>query len=207
VLERRKASLANLSDVPSFVDQEHHTAPLTGGRHPFGLLYPLAASSALAVGPSQPGAHADGRTGRSTDDSGNIFRHRSHCLLEDRQRRLAQPPGQRGGESDLARWELDELPTAERAGGNQLGDERIRGRSDRLEEIESRARRIRSIDVRPAELGIQAESAKGELRLELTPRIRERLKRTTEDIVTVGSDLIRAKELLGHGSFGAWLER
>lgn len=42
---------------------------------------------------------------------------------------------------------------------------------------------------------------------ELTPRIRERLKRTTDDIVTVGRDLIRAKELLGHGLFGAWLEK
>jgi hypothetical protein len=40
----------------------------------------------------------------------------------------------------------------------------------------------------------------------LAPRIRERLKRTAEDVVAIGVDLLRAKELLVHGSFGTWLE-
>lgn len=41
---------------------------------------------------------------------------------------------------------------------------------------------------------------------EITPRVRERLKRSAEDIIAIGLDLLRAKELLGHGAFGPWLE-
>jgi hypothetical protein len=37
-------------------------------------------------------------------------------------------------------------------------------------------------------------------------QVRERLKRTAEDVVATGIDLLRAKELLVHGSFGTWLE-
>src|SRR2546430_330934 len=37
-------------------------------------------------------------------------------------------------------------------------------------------------------------------------RARDRLKRTAGDILAIGADLIRAKELLGHGNFGAWLD-
>jgi len=40
----------------------------------------------------------------------------------------------------------------------------------------------------------------------LEGRVRERLRRTAEDILAIGEDLIRAKALVGHGSFGAWLE-
>ncbi len=37
-------------------------------------------------------------------------------------------------------------------------------------------------------------------------RIRLRMKRTAEDIIEIGRDLIAAKERIGHGSFGAWLD-
>jgi len=40
----------------------------------------------------------------------------------------------------------------------------------------------------------------------LEGRVRERLRRTAEDILAIGEDLIRAKALVGHGSFGAWLD-
>jgi hypothetical protein len=41
----------------------------------------------------------------------------------------------------------------------------------------------------------------------LAGQVRERLGRTSADILAIGADLIRAKTLLGHGSFGAWLDR
>ncbi len=37
-------------------------------------------------------------------------------------------------------------------------------------------------------------------------RIRLRMKRTAEDIIEIGRDLISAKERIGHGGFGVWLE-
>ena len=37
-------------------------------------------------------------------------------------------------------------------------------------------------------------------------RIRERLKKTLEDLIGVGSDLLEVKEALPHGQFGAWLK-
>ena len=40
----------------------------------------------------------------------------------------------------------------------------------------------------------------------LADRVRVRLERSAEDILAVGADLTRAKELLGHGGFGAWLD-
>lgn len=36
-------------------------------------------------------------------------------------------------------------------------------------------------------------------------RIRERLKKTLEDLIEVGSDLLAVKEAVGHGHFGPWL--
>lgn len=36
-------------------------------------------------------------------------------------------------------------------------------------------------------------------------RIRGRLKRTLEDLIEVGNDLLAVKEALDHGQFGAWL--
>jgi len=36
-------------------------------------------------------------------------------------------------------------------------------------------------------------------------RIRERLTKTLEDLIEVGSDLLAVKEALDHGQFGAWL--
>jgi hypothetical protein len=36
-------------------------------------------------------------------------------------------------------------------------------------------------------------------------RIRERVKKTVEDIIEVGNDLLAVKEALEHGHFGAWL--
>ncbi len=40
----------------------------------------------------------------------------------------------------------------------------------------------------------------------LAERVRGRLQRTASDIIAIGADLIQAKALLGHGSFGAWLD-
>jgi hypothetical protein len=37
-------------------------------------------------------------------------------------------------------------------------------------------------------------------------RIRERLKKTLEDLIGVGSDLLEIKKELPHGQFGAWLK-
>ena len=37
-------------------------------------------------------------------------------------------------------------------------------------------------------------------------RIRERVKKTVEDIIEVGNDLLTVKESLQHGQFGAWLK-
>jgi hypothetical protein len=67
------------------------------------------------------------------------------------------------------------------------------------------------VDARPGKVVLVSTSelarpgARAELAA-LAPRIRERLKRTADDIVAVGLDLLRAKELLSHGSFGPWLE-
>ena len=36
-------------------------------------------------------------------------------------------------------------------------------------------------------------------------RIREKAKRTIEDIIEVGKDLLAVKEALPHGAFGKWL--
>src|SRR5262249_45505819 len=36
-------------------------------------------------------------------------------------------------------------------------------------------------------------------------RIRERVKKTVEDIIEVGNDLLAVKEALEHGQFGPWL--
>ena len=40
----------------------------------------------------------------------------------------------------------------------------------------------------------------------VTTRIKDRLARTTEDIIEIGRDLTLAKERLGHGNFLAWLD-
>jgi hypothetical protein len=37
-------------------------------------------------------------------------------------------------------------------------------------------------------------------------RIRERVKKTVEDIIEVGNDLLAVKEALEHGQFGPWLK-
>src|SRR5262249_20975723 len=37
-------------------------------------------------------------------------------------------------------------------------------------------------------------------------RIRERVRKTVEDIIEVGRDLLAAKEALEHGQFGPWLK-
>ena len=37
-------------------------------------------------------------------------------------------------------------------------------------------------------------------------RIREKVKKTVEDIIDVGNDLLAVKEALGHGHFGPWLK-
>jgi len=37
-------------------------------------------------------------------------------------------------------------------------------------------------------------------------RIRERVKKTVEDIIEVGNDLLAVKEALDHGQFGPWLK-
>lgn len=41
---------------------------------------------------------------------------------------------------------------------------------------------------------------------ETAARIRERLKKTVEDIIEVGNDLLAVKEALPHGQFGPWLK-
>src|SRR5262249_51205151 len=41
----------------------------------------------------------------------------------------------------------------------------------------------------------------------ITDRVRGRLRRTAEDILAIGEDLTHAKAILGHGNFGAWLDR
>ncbi len=50
-----------------------------------------------------------------------------------------------------------------------------------------------------------SESEQAEL-VSLATRVRERLQRSASDILAIGEDLIRAKALLGHGRFGAWLD-
>jgi len=42
---------------------------------------------------------------------------------------------------------------------------------------------------------------------QITARIQDRLVRTAEEIIGVGVDLIRAKELLPHGEFSDWVAR
>ncbi len=55
--------------------------------------------------------------------------------------------------------------------------------------------------------GIQVSSdAQAEL-MEISARVRDRLRRTAGDILAIGAELIRAKELLPHGGFGPWLDR
>jgi hypothetical protein len=41
----------------------------------------------------------------------------------------------------------------------------------------------------------------------LTERVRTTLRLSAADILAIGADLIRAKTLLGHGNFGAWLDQ
>jgi hypothetical protein len=41
----------------------------------------------------------------------------------------------------------------------------------------------------------------------LTERVRTTLRRSAADLLAIGADLNRAKALLGHGSFGPWLDR
>jgi hypothetical protein len=41
---------------------------------------------------------------------------------------------------------------------------------------------------------------------EITTRVRGRLQQSAMGILAIGADLVRAKELLGHGKFGAWLD-
>ena len=40
----------------------------------------------------------------------------------------------------------------------------------------------------------------------LADRVRGRLQRSAADIMAIGADLIQAKEMLGHGQFGPWLD-
>jgi hypothetical protein len=42
--------------------------------------------------------------------------------------------------------------------------------------------------------------------VKIAERIREKMKRTAQDIIEIGRDLIAAKEHIGHGGFGEWLE-
>jgi hypothetical protein len=53
-------------------------------------------------------------------------------------------------------------------------------------------------DVLETEVAEQAQSA--------AARIREKVKRTVEDIIEVGKDLLAVKEALPHGAFGRWLK-
>ncbi|MEX0983922.1 MAG: DUF3102 domain-containing protein [Actinomycetota bacterium] len=53
---------------------------------------------------------------------------------------------------------------------------------------------------RPADSVVAAELA------QITPRVRQLLNRSARDILAVGVDLLRAKELIPHGQFGLWLE-
>src|SRR5581483_6392265 len=39
-----------------------------------------------------------------------------------------------------------------------------------------------------------------------TDRIRERVRRTLEDILQIGSNLLKVKGVLGHGLFSKWLQ-
>lgn len=41
---------------------------------------------------------------------------------------------------------------------------------------------------------------------EIAERIRARIRRTAMDIIETGQDLIQAKQALGHGKFGEWIE-
>jgi hypothetical protein len=52
-------------------------------------------------------------------------------------------------------------------------------------------------DVLETQVAQQAQSA--------AMRIREKVKRTIEDIIEVGKDLLAVKEALPHGAFGKWL--
>ena len=40
----------------------------------------------------------------------------------------------------------------------------------------------------------------------LTARVRDGLRRSAGDIISIGQDLLAAKKLLGHGKFGGWLD-
>ena len=41
---------------------------------------------------------------------------------------------------------------------------------------------------------------------ETAARIRDKVKKTVEDIIEVGNDLLAVKEKLPHGQFGPWLK-
>jgi hypothetical protein len=41
----------------------------------------------------------------------------------------------------------------------------------------------------------------------IADRVGQRLRRSALDVVVIGQDLLRAKELLGHGRFGPWIEQ
>lgn len=63
---------------------------------------------------------------------------------------------------------------------------------------------------RPGRGRFQLRPARNENRREgaLQPpsRIRERVKKTVEDIIEIGTDLLAVKETLEHGHFGPWLK-
>src|ERR1051326_261900 len=55
-------------------------------------------------------------------------------------------------------------------------------------------------DYSPLEAGV-AEKARS-----AAARIREKVKRSVENIIDVGNDLLAAKQVLPHGQFGLWLD-
>ena len=61
--------------------------------------------------------------------------------------------------------------------------------------------------------GMEIKGKKGQLTApesaelsDIAARVRGRLQRSAGDILAIGSELIRAKALLGHGHFGDWLD-
>lgn len=60
------------------------------------------------------------------------------------------------------------------------------------------------MSTRPISLSAQPD-AHAQVR-DAAVRIRMRMSRTAEDIVEIGRDLIRVKDLLGHGNFLPWIE-
>ncbi len=42
---------------------------------------------------------------------------------------------------------------------------------------------------------------------EIAERIRNRVRRAAEDIISIGQDLTRVKDQLGHGKFLTWIDR